>query len=80
MLHLNIESGYKVSGPGLRRVINYLRQMNFPIISGKWGYSYTNKMEDIDMTIEQLESRVISIKQAIDGLKKSKKVIEVDFI
>jgi hypothetical protein len=79
-LYLEVETGHKAYGSTLRKVINYLRQHNFPITSTQKGYSFSTIENDIDKTIEQLEGRIASMQEAIKGLKQSKRIIAIDFI
>ena len=78
--HVEMESGHVISGAKLRKIINHLRQSNMPITSSYHGYTYTTEIEDVDKTIANLQQRIDSMQQAIDGLKKSKRIIKADFI
>ena len=78
--YIEVETGFRVYGPILRKVINYLRQHSHPITSTQKGYSYSTIENDIDKTIESLESRIASMQEAIKGLKQSKRILAIDFI
>lgn len=61
---------FNVKGKPLRDIINNLRQEGIPICSSWFGYWYSIDPEDVERTVKQLESRVIHISKAIEGLNR----------
>lgn len=59
-------TGYK--GIEIRNRINRLRVSGEPICSSNKGYYYSNNLDDVNRTINNLNSRVSSINEAIEGL------------
>ena len=60
----------------LRRFINHLRRSCLPICSSNNGYWYSEKVEDIDITLIALKSRVDGINRAIEGLEECRELLQ----
>ena len=63
-------------GSVIRAAVNELRFSGHPICSGTKGYWYSNDVDDILDTRANLESRVLNIMNAIDGLDRCLRKIE----
>lgn len=72
----NLEGHLKYNTIKLRLLINKLRQEEIPVIGNHNGYYISYDIEDINFSIQSLESRIMGIKLAQDGLKKCIKNIE----
>jgi len=74
----NAASGRKLSSMSgvtpsdIRRVVNELRSEKHPVCSDSNGYFYASSVQEIDMTIAHLASRVKQINKAKDGLYGAK--------
>ena len=69
--YIEDELGVVIKPAKLRKIINYLRSSGETIISGKFGYSYSNDKGRIMETIRQLKSRVEAINNAVKGMEYS---------
>lgn len=65
------QTGY--NGVIVRKTINFLRSLGYPICSSINGYYLSKDKEEIEKTIHSLESRVETIQKAVEGLKLSLK-------
>ena len=65
-----------VTGPRLRKMINYIRVMNLArpgvLIGANDGYFITNDVHTVDEQIESLQGRVDSMLAVIDSIKAQK--------
>lgn len=59
-----------VKGTVIRRLVNILRSESKPICSNAMGYFYAANQQELQETIGQLNSRVLMITRARDGLLK----------
>ena len=64
-----LEEWFNISGPELRYAINRLRCDGYPICSSNAGYFYAAKQEEITRTIQRLNSNVIAMSNARNGLQ-----------
>ena len=68
--------GYDVSGPRLRKMVNYIRVMNllapFVLIGASNGYYVTDDAKKVAEQIESIEGRIDSMKCVVDSLKAQK--------
>ena len=69
-------SGYQVTPPRIRKMVNYLRVTNklkpFVLIGASNGYFITGDLKIIDAQIESLTGRAESMLAAVDGIKAQK--------
>lgn len=63
-----IEEFFQISGQEVRSVINSMRSIGYPIGSGNRGYHICRTAEELDKTIDNLNSRIAGITKAVDGL------------
>lgn len=73
LCHYLRSQGYDVSGPRIRKMVNYIRVTNAAapsvLIGCSNGYFLTSDVAVVDQQIESLEGRVDAIKAAIDSIK-----------
>lgn len=55
-------------GVMIRRMVNDLRSVGYPVCSGKSGYYIAKNRDEIKKTLNNLESRIASIREACVGL------------
>ena len=67
--------GIKTNPPKIRKMVNYLRCMNIPIVSSKDGYAYTMDEQLIIDTVLQLQARISAMEEAKEGLVNNLKLI-----
>lgn len=72
--------GIKTNPPKIRKMVNYLRCMNIPIISGKDGYAYSMDEQLIIDTVLQLQTRISAMEEAKEGLMNNLKLINAQKI
>ena len=60
--------GLKCNGPKIRKIINYLRCMTYPIVSNKTGYCLSTDDALLIETIIQLQTRIDAMTKAKEGL------------
>lgn len=70
------QTGY--NGAIIRKTINFLRSLGYPICSSRSGYYLSQDKEEIKKTIHNLESRQETIQRAVEGLKLSLKDGEME--
>lgn len=68
--------GLKTNPPKIRKMVNYLRCLGVPIISGKDGYAYSVDENLITDTIIQLQTRISAMEEAKEGLIMGLKLIQ----
>lgn len=66
-----LERDLKITGRQLRQVISDLRYMGHPICSGDEGYFFAQTREELEATIRQLNSRIVKIAKARNGLLRA---------
>lgn len=59
------------TGPEVRKMVNRLRKAGFPICSGREGYFFAEKPEDLTGTIAQIASRVAELDMVLAALVKT---------
>src|SRR5258708_1923719 len=65
------QSGIDITDAHVRRFVNYLRANQWPIAANtEDGYWFTNKREEVIATADSLEHRIISIADAVRGLRQ----------
>lgn len=65
------EGGYKITGPRLRKLCNYIRRNGLlPLIATSSGYYCSTDPVDIQKQITSLQERAEGILAASNGLKK----------
>lgn len=57
----------------IRQMVHRLRLDGEPICSSDCGYYYASSISDLDRTLANLGSRIKSIREAFDGLSKTKR-------
>lgn len=62
----------------VRQFTNTLRTFGTPICSCQRGYFYGETVAEIDSTIFTMSSRIREMQKAVNGLKDSRKSLEVD--
>jgi biotin operon repressor len=67
-----IESLIGCTSTELRQMVNELRKMGEPIVSGTDGYKYAQTEEEIRLCLANLYSRASSIREAAMGLEKAR--------
>lgn len=72
-----IEHSLGISGMDVRAAVNRLRRKGQPVGSGEKGYFICKTTGDVDRVINQLSSRVQGITNAILGLHKVKRELEL---
>lgn len=55
-------------GVTIRSMVNALRSEGYPICSGRKGYYYAQDRDEIKQTLNNLESRISSMREACVGL------------
>ncbi len=70
------QTGY--SGVIIRKTINFLRSLGYPICSSVNGYYLSQDKAEIEKTIHNLECRQETIQRAVEGLKLSLKDREME--
>lgn len=63
-----IESLFNLKGTEVRKTINSLRSLSYPICSDTIGYYYAQNQTEINETVAQLNSRITKISNARNGL------------
>lgn len=63
-----LEELFCTNGRGIRRYINSLRRDGFPICSDEKGYYYAESQKEIDETIKRLNSQMINMSGARNGM------------
>ena len=66
-----LEAQFGCKGSDIRRTVNDLRSIGVPICSGRNGYYYATRDNEITATIAHLEGRIEKIKAAQNGLLKN---------
>ena len=66
-----IAKAYEVSGLEVRRLINVARCKGDPICSCSSGYYIASDRQEIQNTIDSLDSRIAAMSNARNGLQKS---------
>ncbi|WP_394767554.1 hypothetical protein [Ferruginibacter sp.] len=66
-----IDAGHKVSGPRIRKIVNYIRNIGIVegLIGSNYGYYITTDKKEIEDYIESLESRETAIKVVREGME-----------
>lgn len=67
----------EIDGCTLRGIVNKLRTKNYPICSTTNGYFWGENKNELYKTINQLKHRVDGINNAIMGLEKCCRIIEL---
>ena len=70
-----IEQAFRLDGAEVRRCIHRLRRKGVPICSDTNGYFYAQNQREIDRTIHSMNSRILKMQSARNGLVKSKQGI-----
>lgn len=70
-----IESHFGIVGATVRSIIHDLRVAGNPIVSGYHGYSYTEDMDELNHSINNLNSRKNNIHEAEIGLRRARRRI-----
>lgn len=66
-----LEDIFGCKGSDIRHTVNDLRRSGVPICSGRNGYYYATRKNEITATIAHLEGRMAKIKAAQSGLLNS---------
>ncbi|NCC86378.1 MAG: hypothetical protein EOM05_00720 [Clostridia bacterium] len=66
-----LETVFNLKGTEVRSIVNHLRATEHPVCSGENGYYYAENKKEIEMTISQLNSRIMKINNAKKGLLES---------
>jgi len=66
-----LEAAFALKGREIRRIVNSLRCGGCPICSNELGYFYAADRHDIALTVSQLNSRIVKISAAKNGLLSS---------
>lgn len=66
-----IAKAYEISGWEVRRLINVARCKGDPICSCSSGYYIASDRQEIQKTIDSLDSRIAAMSNARNGLQKS---------
>ena len=66
-----LEAVFRVGGKSIRKAVNALRCDGHPICSGEEGYYYAANSMELAATIRQLQSRIIKIAGAKNGLVRA---------
>ena len=68
--------GIKISGPRVRKIMNYIRTHNLiksgVLVASSRGYYVTNDAQDIENWLESLRSRRAALDELIDYAEKHK--------
>ena len=65
----HLETSYGLSGTEIRDIVRELRREGYPIANSKSGYYFANNYEEIEPTINDLESRAFSMLETVKKLK-----------
>ena len=71
-----IEKRFKIKGSEVRTIVNDLRCQGVPICSSSKGYFYAASKDEIEKTLNHLNSRVGKITEARDGMENILKKFE----
>lgn len=66
-----LEQTLRISGKGLRDLVNILRREGIPIASDQSGYFYAKTETEVRLTIRHMRNRISGISAAIKGLRSS---------
>lgn len=66
----HLENLVGCASPTIRKVVNELRAEGMKICSGRNGYYIARDDREISATIRQMESRIVYMQKAIEGLRR----------
>lgn len=78
VLSKEIEKRFKIKGSEVRTIVNDLRCQGVPICSNSKGYFYATSKDEVEKTLNHLNSRVGKITEARDGMLNILKNFEED--
>lgn len=64
-----IEKKFNIKGSEVRALVNELRCQGVPICSSSKGYFYATSWDEVESTLNHLNSRIVKIVEARDGMK-----------
>lgn len=66
-----LEFLFKINGSTVRGIVHELRQSGYVICSGRKGYYYSNRTEDIEATCEHIRGRIRSLNEVLTAMKRN---------
>lgn len=64
-----IERRFRIKGSEVRALVNELRCQGVPICSSSKGYFYATSRDEVESTVNHLNSRIGKMVEARDGMK-----------
>jgi biotin operon repressor len=73
-----LETWYKLTGVSIRKMINKLRYLGYPIGSTSQGYFYATNQDQLDTTIKHLKLRAEKMMQLVASLEQCYRVQPIE--
>lgn len=66
---VELEQRYGITGTEVRNIVRELRREGKPVANSKQGYYWADNIEELRPTIDDLESRAMSMHETVKALK-----------